>query len=167
MNTLMLALTVAAALLSSTFHSDTSDFAFGDQEEMGLGIRVATPIAVESHQGGRMLDSRGRVDGKKIWGRQADWCDYSGTVAGHAVGVTLMGNPRNVRPCWWHARDYGFVAANPFGRNAMTGGRVSKIVVAKGQRFHLRYGVCIHDGTPTTGYDPAQAYAEYLKTTQP
>jgi hypothetical protein len=38
---------------------------------------------------------------------------------------------------------------------------------AKGQRFHLRYGVCIHDGTPTTGYDPAQAYAAYLKTTQP
>jgi hypothetical protein len=150
-------------LWDSTFHSDTGDFAFGDQEEMGLGVRVATPIAVESHQGGRMLDSKGRVNGKRIWGQQADWCDDSGTVDGHPVGVTLMGDPRNVRTCWWHARDYGFVAANPFGRHAMTDGAVSKIVVRKGQTFHLRYGVAIHDGTPTSGYEPAEAYANYLQ----
>ena len=35
----------------STFSSDRS-FYFGDQEEMGLGIRVATPIRVERGDGG-------------------------------------------------------------------------------------------------------------------
>jgi len=145
----------------STFYSPDADFGFGDQEEMGLGVRMATPIAVKSHKGGQILDSAGRINEKAVWGHQADWCDYSGTVDGLRAGVTLIGDPRNFRRCWWHTRDYGFMCANPFGRHALTGGSPSRVVVRKGQSFHLRYGVVVHDGTPGHGYDPARAFQLY------
>ena len=64
------------------------EFTFGDQEEMGLGIRVATPLRVEAGYGslpagnGTMTDSEGRKNGAEIGGNSADWCDYSGTLEG-------------------------------------------------------------------------------------
>ncbi len=44
-------------LWDSEFHPEGGELVFGDQEEMGLGIRVATPLAVV--KGGRILDSQG------------------------------------------------------------------------------------------------------------
>jgi hypothetical protein len=34
------------------------------------------------------------------------------------IGVALLEHPSNFRhPTWWHARDYGLLSANPFGRH--------------------------------------------------
>jgi hypothetical protein len=120
------------------------DFSFGDQEEMGLGVRVATPLAVKN--GGRILNSDGSKNEKQVWGKQADWCDYSGEIDGQSVGVTLMPDPKNFRRCWYHARDYGVLVANPFGQNAFTRGEKSKVVVRKGETFRLRFGILVHSG---------------------
>ena len=147
---------------NSTFQSDRDDFWFGDQEEMGLGVRLATPIAVRSGKGGRILDSEGRKDEREIWGKQARWCDYSGWVDGVFAGITIMPDPANFRPCWWHARDYGFVAANPFGRAAFAAGPASKVTVRKGAPFHLSYGVLIHANGSAERLDLAAAYQDYL-----
>jgi hypothetical protein len=46
-----------------------------------------------------------------------------------------------------HARDYGFVAANPFGRKAMKKGTASKVVVNPGETLHLQYAIWIHSST--------------------
>jgi hypothetical protein len=127
----------------SKFTGD-DDFYFGDQEEMGLGVRVATPLAVKN--GGRMTNSDGLVNEKQVWGKQADWCDYSGTIDGRPLGILLAPDPRNFRRSWFHARDYGFVAANAFGRRAFTGGEPSKVVVPKGESLRLRYAALIHAG---------------------
>ncbi|MEX0678687.1 MAG: PmoA family protein [Pirellulales bacterium] len=124
--------------------SGPDDFYFGDQEELGLGVRVATPLAVKN--GGRMTNSNGLVNEKQIWGKQADWCDYSGTIDGRPLGILLVPDPRNFRSSWFHARDYGFLAANPFGRKAFTGGAKSKVTVGKGESLRLRYAVLIHSG---------------------
>jgi hypothetical protein len=125
-------------LWDSTFFADR-EFYFGDQEEMGLAFRVATPIAVDN--GGTMRDSQGRENEKGIWGKTTAWCDYSGVVHDRRIGMTLMCHPKNFRPSWMHARDYGFIAANPFGRKAFTGREPSRVVVAPGERLRLRYGV--------------------------
>ncbi len=130
---------------------------------MGLGVRVARPIVVNSKQGGRILDSEGRVNGEQVWGQQADWCDYSGPIAGKFVGVTLMPHPKNFRRSWNHARDYGFTAANPFGRRAFTRGEASKVVVKQGQTFRLRFGVVLHSTANAKAYNAAAAYADYVK----
>jgi len=128
-------------LLESTFDSE-KDFYFGDQEEMGLGVRVATPIS--EVEGGQLTDATGRAGAKSIWSHSAAWCDYSGEVDGHRVGITIMTHPQNFRESWFHARNYGLLAANAFGRAAMKKGEPSKVVVKPGETLKLRYAVWIH-----------------------
>ena len=159
-------------LWDSTFSAD-KDFYFGDQEEMGLGFRVATPLRVgASGQGnlppgnGTILDSEGRKNEKQIWGNSAKWCDYSGTMAGQLVGMTIFTHPDNLRPSWFHARDYGLLEANQFGRKAFGKGDASKVVVRAGEKLRLRYGVLIHSGPPDSHPDLASAYQEYVRLTE-
>lgn len=144
-------------LWDSEFRPSGGALSFGDQEEMGLGVRVATPLAVV--RGGRIVDAAGRVDEAQVWGRQADWCAYDGEVEGRRVGVALMPHPGNVRPSWFHARDYGLLVANPFGRNAFTGGEPGRVVVREGEALRLRFGVLVFDGRPDLG----AAFREYVE----
>ncbi len=141
----------------SEFRPVGNALAFGDQEEMGLGVRVATPLAVVN--GGRIIDSEGRVNEAQVWGQQADWCSYSGAIDGKRVGVLLMPDPGNFRRSWFHARDYGLLEANPFGRNAFTGGEKSRVVVEQGEKLRLRFGILFYDGEP----DLDAAYRDFLK----
>ena len=158
-------------LWDSTFSSD-DQFAFGDQEEMGLGFRVATPIRVDKKTddsvpagNGTMIDSEGRKNGDQIWGNTAEWCDYSGTLDGQRVGMTLFCHPDNFRPSWFHARDYGLLEANPFGREAFGKGPKSTVVVEPGEKFRLRYGLLVHSGPEGSESDHAATYREYLDLT--
>lgn len=130
---------------TSTFRSDQGDLTFGDQEEMGLGVRVATPLAVV--KGGQITDNEGHENEPQVWGKQADWCQYSGLSGGQRVGVVLMPDPQNFQRSWFHARDYGLLVANPFGRNAFTKGEKSRVTVEKGDEFRLRFGVLVY-GVP-------------------
>ena len=127
----------------SRFSGD-EDFSFGDQEEMGLGVRMATPLTVKS--GGQITNSDGLENEKQVWGQPADWCGYSGTTGGRRVGIVLMPDSLNFRRSWFHARDYGLLVANPFGANAFTKGPTSKVTVKAGDTFRLRYGVLVHSG---------------------
>jgi hypothetical protein len=146
--------------IDSRFTSDR-EFAFGDQEEMGLGVRMATVIAEKSGLGGLLTDSERRTTAAAIWGKAADWCDYSGLVDGKPGGITIMPHADNFRRSWWHARDYGFFAANPFGRNAFTKEEKSRVVVKPGEEFRLRYAVVVHDGWPGGGYDTQEVWDRY------
>jgi hypothetical protein len=153
----------------STFSSD-QEFAFGDQEEMGIAFRVATPLRVgASGEGdappgnGRILDSAGRRNEEQVWGNSADWCDYSGTMAGQHVGMTIFSHPDNFRPSWHHARNYGFVAANPFGRKAFGKGETSRIVVQPGKTLRLRFAILLHAGPEGSAPDLRSSYADYLE----
>lgn len=142
----------------ATFGSAAGDLIFGDQEEMGFGARVATPITEKS--GGAITSSAGLKSAKNTWGQRAEWCDYSGVVNGQRVGITLMADPANFRPSWWHNRDYGLMVANPFGRDAMKQGPKSAITIQRGETFRLRFAAAIHEG------DAAKAeglYQEFLK----
>ena len=158
-------------LWDSIFSSD-AEFTFGDQEEMGLGMRVATPIRVEKTNkqkdpqivagNGTILDSEGRMNGDEVWGQTASWCDYFGVIDGQLVGITIFCHPDNFRPSWFHARDYGLLLANLFGRKAFDQGEPSQITVPPGEQFRLRYGVFVHgDVGGRSGLDAA--YRTYLK----
>ena len=146
----------------ATFRSDGRDFVFGDQEEMGLGVRVATAMAEKS--GGVIRNSAGAESAKATWGRTADWSDYSGVIGQRRVGILLMPDPGNFRPSWFQNRDYGFMAANPFGRNAFTGGEKSAVVVKKGEPFRLRFGVLIHAALPGQDVDLKAEYEHFKRT---
>jgi hypothetical protein len=155
-------------LWDSTFQSKRPDLYFGDQEEMGLGVRVATPLMVKPqeshHQPGCILDDRGRRNEKAIWGEQAAWCDYSGRVDDTFAGITIMPDPRNAAACRWHVRDYGLMVANPFGQSVFKKGPARKTELAPGRPFHLRFGILVHAASRVDSLDPAVAYQDYLKT---
>ena len=148
-------------ICDSTFRSDEGDFTFADQEEMGLGVRVTTPITEKN--GGVILNSDGRKTARGTWGRPADWCDYSGIVGPRRIGMTVMGAPDNFRRSWFNSRDYGLVVANPFGRKAMRKGDKSEIAVRKGRRFRIRFGVFVHGSDRRTAVDLKAAYAAFVK----
>jgi hypothetical protein len=134
---------------------------FGDQEEMGLGVRLATSIAENQQKGGLLTDSEGRTSAKDVWGQPADWCDYSGIVNGQEVGVTILAHPENVSSSRWHARDYGLMVANLFAHKAFTGEQPVPIVVSAGGELRTRFQVVIHNGRAASGYDPVSAWNEY------
>ncbi len=129
----------------ATFRSEDGEFTFGDQEEMGFGARVAT--AITEKNGGIITSSAGLKTAKSTWGQSAEWCDYSGTVDGKPIGITLLTDPKHFRPSWWHNRDYGVFVANPFGRAAMKQGDKSTITVKRGEDFRLRFAAFLHTGT--------------------
>ncbi len=145
----------------TTFLPEGRDLVFGDQEEMGLGIRVATPITVKPG-GGTILDSVGRRNEPEVWGNEAEWCDYSGTIAGRRAGITIMGDSRNFRQNRHHARNYGVVVANPFGRQSFGKGPLSEVVVKPGETLRLRYGVLLHSGPEGSAPDLKAAFADFV-----
>lgn len=146
-------------IAQSEFRSNRN-FVFGDQEEMGLGVRVATPISVK--KGGRILNSDGLKNEKEVWGKTADWCDYSGSIGGKFAGITLMAAPDNFRQSWFHARDYGLLVANSFGRNAFTKKEKSTVTVKPGRTFKQCYGMLIHTNANENDLDIDAAYQRFL-----
>jgi hypothetical protein len=148
-------------VIESTFTPQDQALVFGDQEEMGLGVRMATGLSEKTAKGSVLTDGEFRTTARAVWGRQSDWCDYSGAIGGKPAGVTVFSHPGNFRRPWWHARDYGLLVANPFGRKAFTGGETSRIVVEPGKDFQLRYGIVVHDGRPGQDYNPLRTAMLY------
>ena len=152
-------------IAESSLRRNSGDFWLGDQEEMGLALRVATPIAMASHKGGRILNSNGSVDLEEIRTRQSDWCDYSGPIAGRHGGMMLMNDPDNFRRPWWHAVDTGLLIANPLGESELNGRgkQPENVLVRAGESFRLRYGVLVHLEDDAASFDPAKAYGDFLE----
>lgn len=146
----------------ATFHADKRDIAFGDQEEMGFGARVATPMTEKN--GGHIVNSDGVQTAAKTWGQPAKWCDYTGTVGDLQGGITLMASPSNFRESWWHNRDYGVFVANPFGRAAMQQGERSVVTVKRGESLRITFGALMHDGNTI---DTAAEYSDLAKSVKP
>jgi hypothetical protein len=134
----------------STLRSERP-FVLGDQEEMGLGVRVATPLTVKS--GGQIVDSEGRKNEREVWGQTARWASYSRTKEGVHTGIILVPHPENFRPSWLHARDYGVLVANPFGRQAFTRGEKSRVEVKPGETLRLRFGIAAMAAPGKEGLD--------------
>ncbi len=89
---------------------------FGDTKEGTMGIRTNPLLNLKgSVARGVALTSEGKT-GLAVWGTAAKWIDYSAPVGSGSVGVACFDHPGNLRhPTTWHAREYGLVAANPFG----------------------------------------------------
>lgn len=136
---------------------------FGDTKEGTFGIRL-TPSLQLAGGGGHIENARGQKDGE-AWGKQAEWCDYYGPVAGETVGVAILNHPTSFRfPTYWHVRDYGLFAANPFGIRDFTGdpsGR-GRYFLPQGETISFRYRIFLHHGD-TAAARIADVYAAYAE----
>ncbi len=137
---------------------------FGDTKEGSFGVRVAETMTEK--KGGVLENADGKRTMKECWGQRSAWCDYSGPVDGKLVGVAIFDHPKNPHPACWHARDYGLMAANPFGRNRSgfpaAKGRTDLVKLAKGESLKLRYGLLVHAGDAKEG-KVAECYQKFVQ----
>ena len=135
---------------------------FGDTKEGAFAIRLAD--ALIEKKGGKMVNAEGAAGMKNVWGKRSNWVDYSGELEGEQVGIAIFDHPSNPRhPTYWHSRDYGLFALNPFGQHAFDeSAQESHWTVDGGGSLHFRWRVVIHSGTPTSAHI-AQLYDAYAK----
>ena len=136
------------------------DVTFGDTKEGAFAIRLAD--AFTEKQGAKLVDADGRMTMANIWGKRSNWVDYTAEVEGERLGVAIFDHPGNPRhPTYWHARDYGLFALNPFGQNAFDPKQEeSNWKLPKGQKLRFRWRLLIHPGDAATG-GVADLYKEY------
>jgi hypothetical protein len=122
------------------------DVTFGDTKEGAFAIRLAEPFTEK--KGGHMVNADGLATMKQVWGKRSNWVDYTADLDGEKLGVAMFDAPGNPRhPTYWHARDYGLFALNPFGQNAFDDKQEeSKWKLAKGEKLAFRWLVVIHPG---------------------
>ncbi|MEM9364577.1 MAG: PVC-type heme-binding CxxCH protein [Planctomycetota bacterium] len=150
--------------IEAEYQSDDQSFYFGDQEESGLAVRVASPIRVQGGNG-TILNSHGDRNGAEVWGKEAQWFDYAGTIGGREVGIMVVSDPNNSRPSWLHARDYGVVVTNPFPKQPRERREpYVKTHIAKGEPFELAYAVLIYDQPVNRPMNREEVAAALLST---
>ncbi|MBQ7177737.1 MAG: PmoA family protein [Victivallales bacterium] len=138
------------------------DVYFGDTKEGGIcAVRVAS--SMDGVQGGVITLADGSVGEAESWGKRACWCDYYGAVEKGKAGICIMDNPVNDSfPTSWHVRDYGLMAANPYGQQYFTGNpaKNASFVIQAGASKQWKYRVLVHDTTLATTRMP-ERYQDY------
>ena len=151
----------------------------GDTKEGSMAIRTNSRLRLKADPNhgvtevsGHAVNSEG-VEGRELWGKHAAWVDYWGELPAAdgegrvTAGVAIFDHPSNPRhPTTWHARDYGLVAANPFGlsdfEEAPRG--TGDLKLAEGESVRFSYRFVFHDGDAEAAR-VAERFAEYAKTT--
>ena len=134
-----------------TFTAPNGDVTFDDTKEGTMAIRVAPTMAVKGGTG-HIITGEGIKD-VKAWGTKAKWVAYYGPDSkGDNLTITMMDSPGNLRhPTWWHVRDYGLFAANPFGQHdfeKLKAKTTGNYLLANGKSFTQRYRILIQKGEP-------------------
>jgi hypothetical protein len=152
-------------VLDIDLHASVCPITFGDTKEGSLGIRINDAIREEKSKG-KLVNADGKEGERECWGRISAWCDYSGLIGGKTVGLAILADPKNPYPTCWHARGYGLMAANPFGRTksgfpAMKG-KNDLVKLTKGEHLKLRYGLLLHSGDAKDG-KVAEHFEQFVK----
>lgn len=136
------------------------DVTFGDTKEGAFAIRLDDHFT--ERKGGKMVNAEGLTGMVNVWGKRSNWVDYTAELDGERLGVAIFDNPRNPRhPTYWHARDYGLFALDPFGRAAFDPGQEeSHWKLPKGDSLTFRWRVVIHPGDAVSAH-VAEMYSRY------
>jgi hypothetical protein len=162
-------------ILDIDLHASEYPITFGDTKEGSMGIRIKDALRVDRKKGGKLTNAEGKEgEGAKAnaekegcWGLVSAWCDYSGPVGdGKTAGLTIFADPKNSIDSAWHARNYGLLAANPFGRAKHAkfpdrAGNNDLVKLKKGEHLKLRYGLYLHAGDVKEG-KVAEGYKEFV-----
>jgi hypothetical protein len=149
-----------------TLFASNGDLTFGDTKEGTMAVRLAETMRLKGKVGkGHIVNSAGVREGQ-TWGKRADWCDYYGPVEGKTVGIAIFDHPQNPHhPTWWHVRDYGLFAANPFGQHdfeRLADKTAGNLKVPAGQSVTFRYRFFLHEGDELQA-KVTEKYQQYVK----
>lgn len=153
-----------------TLRATGSDVTFGDTKEGTMAIRLAETMRLKGKVGhGHIINGEGVAD-EATWGKRAPWCDYYGPVGDKIVGIAIFDHPKNPRhPTWWHVRDYGLFAANPFGKHdfeKLPDKHAGNFVIPAGKSATFRYRIYLHSGDEKQARI-AEKYNDYIKSNSP
>ncbi len=154
-----------------TVMATRDDVVFGDTKEGTFGIRIPGTMDMTAKKrnpdwGGRIVNAEGVKDGN-AWAKRSAWVDYYGPVEGETLGIAILNHPSSFRyPTYWHVRDYGLFAANPFGVHDFENKRekVGEHRMKKGESFTIRYRVLFHKGDADAA-GIADAFKNYAEMT--
>jgi len=150
---------------SITMFASEGPLKFGDTKEGTLAIRLAETMRLKGKVGkGHIVNSEGIRDAD-TWGKRAAWVDYYGPVEGKIRGVAIFDHPSNPRhPTWWHVRDYGLFAVNPFGLHDFEKKPKGSgdLIVPAGEKITFNYRFVIHAGDEKEGKVKEQ-FDQYAK----
>ncbi|MFK7789335.1 MAG: PmoA family protein [Phycisphaeraceae bacterium] len=150
---------------------DIEQLVFGDTKEGMMAFRLHPALRLKGEVAtGKAINSNGQKD-NAIWGKRAKWVAYWGVIDGKTCGVAIFDHPTNLRhPTWWHARDYGLVAANPFGISDFEKGKhkrgAGEYTLKQGETLKLQYRFVFFAGTAEEA-DIAGKYDQWLTDTMP
>ena len=154
-----------------TLHASNGPVTFGDTKEGSMAIRLNPTMQLTPTKGmkskgitahGHIINSEGVTDGQ-TWSKRADWVDYYGPIQGEIVGIAIFDHPDNPRhPTWWHVRDYGLFAANPFGIHDFEKkpAGAGDLVIPAGQSVTFKYRFYFHKGDEKQSH-VAEHYRDY------
>ena len=121
---------------------------------------AVTEVPVLNNDGvtGHYRNSEGTEGYPDVWGQRARWMTLSGIVEGDSVTIAILDHPQNVGfPTYWHARDYGLFAANPFGQAIFSeGAEALHFALAPGASTTMRHRIILFSGHPTPDEIDAQ-----------
>ena len=146
---------------------------FRDTKEGTFALRMATELEEvpatakpgAPRRTGRLVNARGGVGEKQVWGKQAEWVDYAGRIGDEPVGIVMMDHPTNPRhPTYWHSRGYGLHSINPFGLHDYLNDKTQDggLTLQPGEQVRFRYRVVIHPGLSADRL--AALYQDYART---
>jgi hypothetical protein len=125
---------------------------FGDTKEGTFAVRTDRTLRVVGKEAKATLTNSNGDTNAAAWGKRAKWAAYSGPdELGKPAVVAIIDGAKSFRhPTHWHARDYGLLAANPFGIHDFEKKKDKTLgnhVLKKDEVMFLIYQVVIHEGT--------------------
>ena len=102
---------------------------------------------------GRYLNAQGLETSANVWGKTSEWVALRGSIKDatgeHPVTVAIFAHPSGLNaPPYWHARDYGLFAVNPFARKGYDPTAPERnTTLAAGQSVRMAYRLAVYTGT--------------------
>ncbi|MCA9041478.1 MAG: PmoA family protein [Planctomycetaceae bacterium] len=126
--------------LQTTFRPVAETLELGESTLGPLGIRVSAELS-EYFGGGQLTNTHGDQGETNIFGKPANWVDYSGPVQNdEQEGITCFYHPENINaPVGWHVREDGWMSASVCGK--------SPLLLKRSMPTTLRYLLWAHAGT--------------------
>jgi len=143
----------------------TGDLVFGDTKEGSMGIRMSPEFRLRGKVARGSCTNNEGIVGKSIWGKRASWVSYWAPFEDRVLAISIFDHPSNPRhPTWWHARDYGLVAANPFGQHDFEGKPkgTGDMKLKIGEKVSFKYRFLFHLDDPLKS-NVSKKYLEWSK----
>jgi hypothetical protein len=136
---------------ASTLRAPTVAVSMGDTKEGAFGIRLNDTLK-ELGGSGRYVNAEGLETAANVWGKTSPWVAIRGAVTDrtgrHDVTVAIFAHPSGLNhPPYWHARDYGLFAVNPFARKGYDPSAPERITrLAVGGQLTVRFRLAVYSG---------------------